>query len=121
MSSTIDITETVEYMRSSFVLTAQRYIMGLLFTLPGVGPIAGTLLKILMKPFLGWILDRLSTWAVMEAFFANTIMRKANQAIEYTDAIKFKKSLPPETSNDEYEKAELEEINKFNNLVLLTN
>lgn len=120
-TDTIDITEVVEQMRSTFVLAAKAYIMGLLLAIPGVGPFAVWFIKVFGGAFINWLLNTLSNWGVMQAFFLNTAMRKASQAIGYTDKVKAKNNLPPTATDEEYEKAELEEIQAFNNLVLVTN
>lgn len=118
---TVDITDLVENMRSVFVQWASTYLWGLLIAVPGLGWIAAPILKVLFGAALKWLLTKLSQSAVMLAFFLNTAIRKASQASDFADAVKHRKSLPTNASEEEYEKAERAQMLAFNRFVRVTN
>ncbi len=118
---TIDITNLVENLRSTFVTLAKNYLMALALAIPGLGWFALWLEKIFLSPLLQWILDKLTLWEVMQAFFLNTAIRKASQAADYVDSINFKNNLPTTATDEEYENAEAAEMHSFYNFVLLVN
>lgn len=118
---TIDITNLVEFIRTTFVSLAKKYIMGLALAIPGVGPFVLWLMNVFLGPLLQWILDKLTTWEVTQAFFINTAIRKASQAADYVDTVNYKNSLPPTVSDEDYAHAEAAEMHSFYNFVVLTN
>jgi hypothetical protein len=85
--------------------------------LPGFSWLGLPILSSLYKGALSWVLNLISNSAVLEAFFLNTAIRKASQASDYISAVDFKKSLPENVSDDDYEKAELKEIDAFKQFV----
>lgn len=117
----IDITMTVEAMKTTFISAALTMIEAAALAIPGVGPVAAWFIRTLGAPALSWALTKLANWTVMEAFFENTILRKGEQANTYVAAVAFKNNLPETATDAEYEKAQLAEIDAFNSFVLLTN
>lgn len=118
---TIDITNAVAAAQSSFVTAAETYLTGLILAVPGLGWLAYPIISALFGSALKWVLNKLSEWAVMQAFFLNTTMRKASQAQDLIDALNAKNNLPPTATDDEYAKAEQAQILAFNNFVVFTN
>lgn len=119
MAQIIDITDTVEKMKTTFILSAQEYLIALALTY--VGPFGAWLVKALVRPFLGWVLGRLVEWPLMQAFFLNTAIRKGSQAVDYVEAVDRKHKLPPTASEVEYANAEMEELRTFRDFVLVSN
>jgi hypothetical protein len=115
----IDLTNVVEKMRSTFVLAAKEYLMGLLMAIPGLGPFAMWFARVLGGRFIDWVLGRLSEWSVMQAFFMNTAIRKGTQAASYVKKVDAKEQLPLTATDEEYEKAERDELAAFDVLVSL--
>jgi len=118
--SSIDITDLVENLRQTFVTAAQTYIMGLILAVPGFGPVAAWFTKVFLGPFLTWVLNKISTWSVMQAFFLNTSLRKSGQAGDYLNAKFYKENLPVDATNEVYAEAEQKEIAAFNEFVCVT-
>lgn len=117
---TIDITDAVEKMRSTFVIAASDFLFAWIAAAPGFGWVLYPILKPLTEIVLKKILETLSTWIVMQAFFFNTAMRKSSQAADFVRAVVAKENLPEDVSDEEFEKAQLNEIEAFNRLVRLT-
>lgn len=118
-TGTIDITNTVDNLKSTFVTWATAYIYGL--EIAAVPALATPIISDLDKALVKEILNLLTSAAIMEAFFLNTAIRKASQAQDYVDAINAKNKLPPTASQDEYAKAEALEVVAFRNFVMLGN
>jgi hypothetical protein len=114
----IDITDAAEKMESTFIKAAHKFLVAQALAIPGVGVIAGWFVKYLLSYFIKWSLKKITRWGVMKAFFINTVRRKSAQAIEYTDAIKFKENLPPGATYEQIKQAEEMELRAFDNLVL---
>lgn len=119
MSPSIDITNLVENLRSSFVTWATAYIYGLEITVPGLEWVALPGLNIIDKAIITAILNLLTKSAVMEAFFLNTAVKKASQAEDYISAVVAKESLPLDASMEDYANAEAREISAFRTFVML--
>lgn len=120
-TGTIDITNVVTNMQSTFITLGSKYLMSLALAVPGVGPILAWFGNALLAPFINWVLTKLTEWTVMQAFFMNTAIRKASQAIDYNDSVKYKLSLPPTATDEEYANAEAAEMHSFYNFVMVTN
>lgn len=120
-TGTIDITDIVDNLKSTFVTWAVGYIYGQEIAVPGLEWVALPIISDLDQAALKAILNFLVESVVMEAFFLNTAIRKASQAQDYVDAITFKKSLPPTASQEIYAKAEAAECLAFRNFVMLSN
>ncbi|RYG93860.1 MAG: hypothetical protein EON58_17480 [Alphaproteobacteria bacterium] len=119
-SGVIDITETVEEARKTFVDYAVAYIFAQAVAVPGLQwlslPIISTMVKFLIERIVG----SLSKSAVMLAFFTNTILRKASQAVDFTDAVKARLALPPTASDEEYRAHEEAQMVAFRRLATVT-
>ena len=118
---TIDITDLVENMRTTFVTWAEKTIYAYVVSQPWGLWVSLPVCTFLFNKLLNKIFNFLSKQAVMMAFFKNTAIRKSSQAKDYISALEAKKKLPPTATDDEYEKAELHEISMFNNFVKLSN
>lgn len=118
---TIDITNIVEALRSSFVTWATAYIFGLEIATPGLEWMALPVISTLDQAVVKEILTLLTKAAVMEAFFMNTAIRKASQAQDYIDAVNAKINLPSTATFEEFTNAEKAEMDAFRNFVRVTN
>lgn len=121
LPGTVDITDVVESSKTTFVVWAVDYVFANMVTVPGLQWLALPLVRALARATVQSLVELLANSAVMEAFFINTAIRKASQAQDYVDAVKFKKSLPDTASGADYENAERAEINAFSNFVRLNN
>lgn len=117
----IDITDLVEKARSTFVIAAKEFIMAQALAIPGLGAFVYWLIRNFLGPILDWALTSLSNWDVMQAFFMNTALRKASEAGDYVKTVNLKDSLPDTATDEEYERAEQNEISAFNAFVRVTN
>ncbi len=113
MSTEIDVTDIVEKARSTFVEWAVLYIFGLEVAIPGMEWVALPIVSTIDKEIIRLILTELSKSAVMGAFFLNTAIRKASEAADYVSAVDAKNSLPDDVSDEDYEKAERDEMAAF--------
>lgn len=121
-TSTIDITDTVEKMRSAFVDWAVAFIYAEELAIPGLGPIiALPIIGDIDRLIIRMIVESLSKHVVMEAFFMNTAIRKAAQAGDFVDAANALGSAPKDISDDEYKKLEQARADAFRNFVMVTN
>lgn len=120
-TGTIDITNVVSSLQSTFVSWAVAYVYGLEIAVPGLEWVALPVISELDEAALKALFNMLAGSAIMVAFFLNTAIRKASQAQDYVDAITTKNNLPPNTSQDDYAKAEQAEMLAFRNFVMLTN
>lgn len=116
--ASIDITDLVEKMRDTFVKAETEVIYAMATAnLPWLGlPIIG----LVFKKVIEWMLTIATRGAVMQAFFANTAIRKSSQAQDYIDAIAAKASVSPTATDEEYKKYEQAEIAAFNEFVRVT-
>jgi hypothetical protein len=120
---TIDITNFVEWMRATFVLSTVTGLLADLVTVPGIGPTIAAIpiFNAVAKKIIEWAVTKVANRAEMTAFFMNTAIRKAWQAGDYTEAVKRKNALPEDVDDETWEKAELLEIQTFSNFVAATN
>lgn len=118
-TDTIDITNLVTSLKTTFINWAVAYIYGLeVAAEPWVGlPIISSIDRMIVKALITYLVNS----AIMEAFFLNTAVRKASQAQDYVDAIAAKAALPPTTSQANYQLAEQAEMTAFRNFVMVTN
>jgi hypothetical protein len=121
MSDTIDITILVENMRSTFVTMALKLIYTQAATVPWLLWINTPIIHSMVDKFLNWVLDAITQWEVMQAFFLNTAIRKSLQSKDYTEAILYKNNLPTNATAEQFKKAEQYEIDTFNNFVRFSN
>lgn len=120
-SGVIDITNIAESLRTSFVSWASAYLFAQILTIPGLSWLRLPLVSTFFKFILNGVLNILTKSAVMEAFFLNTSVRKASQATDYVNAVTLKNNLPQNVSDEDYEKAEQNEMAAFNSFVTLGN
>lgn len=116
----IDITDLVEKARSSFVTWGVAYIFGAEVAIPGLEWVADPIISTIDKELIRIVLNAISSSIVMEAFFLNTVVKKASQAQDYVDAVNAKLNLPPSATEAEVLKAEQNEVAAFRNFVVLT-
>lgn len=119
-SDTIDITDLVEQTRSTFVDWGVDYIFALEISAPGMAWLALPVIKDINLYVLRKLLDALTKSAVMQAFFMNTVMRKATQSKDFTDAIEAINKLPGNVTDEEYAKYEAAKLVAFRHFVSLT-
>lgn len=120
-TGTVDITNVVENLRSSFVTWGVAYVYGIEIATPGLEWVALPVIAELDRAAVKAILDAITKSVVMEAFFLNTAIRKASQAADYVDTVNAKKALAENGSEAEYEAAEKAEMLAFRNFVMVTN
>lgn len=118
---TIDVTNTVEMLRQSFVTWGVAYIYGLEIAIPGMEWVALPILSDIDQFIIKEILNLLTKSVVMEAFFLNTAIKKASQAQDYIDAVTTKNNLPPTATPDEVQNAENFEMLAFRRFVMVGN
>lgn len=120
-TGTIDITNVVDSLKSTFVTWAVAYIYGLEIAIPGLTWVALPVISTMDQEAIRLIIKFLADSVLMEAFFLNTAVRKASQAGDYVKAVAAKKLLPPTTSQEDYAKYEAAECLAFRNFVMLGN
>jgi len=118
---TIDITDTVTKLQSTFVTWAVAYIYGLEIAVPELSWVATPGISQIDQELLKSAITALSNSAIMAAFFLNTVVRKASQAQDYVNVVNTKLNLPPTTSQEDYAKAEAAECAAFRDFVALNN
>lgn len=117
---TVDITNLVSTLQSTFVTWATAYVVAQTIAIPYMTWIALPFVNYIYKSLVGWLLGILSNSTVMMAFFMNTAIKKASQAQDYLDAVNAKNSLPNTVTQAQYKQYEQNEISAFNSLVSLT-
>lgn len=116
----LDVTELANAFQSSFVTAGTDFIYAELLLIPGMQWLSLPIISPLVQAAIHFCLNLLVGWAVMEAFFLETALKKANQAETYLNAVGAKNALPPTASDAEYEKAEQSEMAAFRSLVLVS-
>lgn len=117
---TIDITNVISSLKSSFLTWATGYVLAQELMIPGLQWLGLPIISYLNRALTKSVLNLLVNSTIMEAFFLNTAIKKASQAQDYIDTLNIKNNLPPTASNEEFENAEKREMAAFRNLVLLT-
>lgn len=120
-SGTIDITNVVEKLRSSWVSYMVLFIYGQEIAIPGMEWVALPVISDIDKEVLKIILDIVSKEAVMMGFFVNTAIRKASQAEDFVAAVNAKDALPDSASPEDFSTAEKNQMVAFRNFVMVTN
>jgi len=120
-NDTIDITDLVSNLQTTFVSLAKAFLLGEALAIPGLGPFLTWIINNFFGPILDWVLAKLTAWSVFQSFILNTALRKASEAADYTDSVNYKNSLPPTTSEDDYAHAEAAEAHAFYTFVVLSN
>jgi len=121
-TGTIDITNTVESLKSSFITYATKIIMGAEATVPELAwmvttPIVSSLDEFAIKE----VVTVLANSVIMLAFFENTAIRKASQAEDFVAIVTAKNSLPSTASQEDFDNAEKNQMVAFRNFVMVTN
>jgi hypothetical protein len=120
-SGTIDITGTVESLRSAWVDFMVAFLFGEEIAIPGMEWVAAPIISSIDKEVLKIIMNVVSKDAVMMMFFQNTAVRKASQAVDFNATVKAKNSLPDTASPEEFKNAEQAQMVAFRNFVMLSN
>ena len=120
-SGTIDLTDLVVKMKSSFIRAAIMLVLAQIAANPALSWLNLPFIRSIVERALEWVLKVLVDSTLMQAFFLNTAIRKAGQAVDYINAINAKNALPESVSEEDYEKAERFEIDMFNNFVRVAN
>ncbi len=118
---TVDITNLVEQLRTSFVSWGTKFIITTAGVVPWLSWLNLPVIKEMFEFLLTKILDALSKGLEMQGFFLNTAIRKAGQAKDFVDAVNAKTALPTSATKEEYENAEKLQMAAFGNLVRITN
>lgn len=118
---TIDLTNVVSNLKTTFVSWATSYLVGAETAIPGFEWLAVPVIEEVDKIVTEKILTALVNSVVMEAFFLNTVIRKSSQAQDYIDAMVVKNALPVTATEEEYKNAEASEMSTFRNFVVLSN
>lgn len=118
---TIDITDAVEAMRSTFVIWAENMLETAIVAVPYLGWLAYPVIKIFFGAAIKWCLNKLSKTGVMGAMFLNTALRKPAQAKDFTSVVAYKNSLPKDVSDETYKNAESAQIIAFDRFVRVSN
>lgn len=120
-TDTIDITDLVNNARTTFVVWAVDYVFIQISATPALAwlnlPVISNIARAVVEKIAVWLANS----GVMGAFFLNTIEKKPAQARDYISLVRIKQNLSPDASDEDYAKAEQNEITAFNNFVLLTN
>lgn len=119
-TGSIDITDLVSSMQSTFVTWATNLAFGALIVVPGLSWIGWPVISSIVRSGISFVVGTLANDAVLAAFFFNTAIKKASQAADYSTAVNAKLNLPPTATEAEYAQAEQNEIQAFHNFVLLS-
>lgn len=121
-TGTIDITNVVESVRTSWVTYMVAVLMGAEASIPQLAWMVTTpIIDTIDKDALTLAMNVVSKEAVMMAFFVNTAIKKASQAADLVNAVQAKESLPDTASPEEFASAEKNQILAFSNFVVLDN
>lgn len=120
---TIDITDAADKLESTFEVGASNFLKSELLTLPPPLNLifAFPPVKFLTDKIIEFLIGKLGKWIEMRAFFMNTAARKASQSSDYLNAVHYKLNLPPTATEEEYEKAEQNEMVAFSRFIRFTN
>lgn len=121
--TTIDITDAVEKLRSTFV----DWAVAAAFTeelaaVPELAPfLALPIVSDIDKAAIRAVLDWVTKKTEMQAFFFNTVIRKSAQAQDFIDAVNAVGDLPKDASDATYLQKEKARALAFSNFVRITN
>lgn len=118
-TGTIDITNLVDVMKSTWIQWATSYVVAL--AVAAFAPLGWPILGPIFSFIVGKIVAIIANAIEMESFFINTAVRKASQAVDYINAVNAKNDLPSTATDAEYQAAEQAEMSAFRNFVLITN
>lgn len=119
MIDSIDITDLVEKMRTTFVSIETEAAFVALSSVAGFQWLKLPVISSIAKKMIEVVISGLSKRSVMMAFFTNTAIRKSSQAQDYVDAVNAKENLG-DVTDEIYEQYEIREISAFNNFVRVT-
>lgn len=118
---TIDLTDTVEAVRSSFVSLGTAFLIEGASKVPYLMWLNFPIIKQIFQYSVKYFLGKLSEWTAMQAFFMNTTLRKQGQARDFIAAVAALNALPKTASKEEYANAEKARMVAFRNFVMVTN
>lgn len=118
---TVDLTNVVEAVRSSFVTFAVTFIEGAAATSPATSWLLVPVIRQAFHAGLTWAIGALSKAVEMQAFFLNTTLRKQGQAADFVQAVDALAALPKTASKEEYANAEKLRMDAFRRFVMVTN
>lgn len=118
-SGTVDITNLVSSMQSTFVTWASNLAFAAIIAVPGLSFLGLPIISSILKYALSWVIGKIAADAALEAFFLNTAIKNASNAVDYVDAVNAKNSLPETATDAEYALAEKQEMDAFRNFVVI--
>lgn len=118
---TIDISNLVDNMRETFIKWACEFIFAAAIATPGLGWFALPIISDVVKGAIHWGVSLIANSAYMQVFFLNTSLRKTSQAFDFIDAVAAKNALPPTATEDEYKRAEQNQMESFRRFVCVSN
>jgi hypothetical protein len=116
---TVDITNLVSSMQSTFVTWATNLAFAAIVAVPGLSFLGLPVISSILRYALSWVIGKIAADAALEAFFLNTAVRNASNAQDYVDAINAKNSLSETATDAEYLVAEQNEMAAFHNFVVI--
>lgn len=119
-ADTIDITDTVEKMRLTFVEWGVGFVYGQEIAIPGMEWLALPVVSDIDKAIIRMVIEHLSKSVVMGGFFGNTALRKPAEAMDYVAAVNAVDQLSATATDDEYEKLTRAKMDAFRIAVSVT-
>jgi len=119
MPDELDLTSVVNALGDTFVRWGGDYLYTQAIATPGLSWLALPVVSTVVRWVLDNALRRLSESTQMQAFFLNTAIRKSGEAQDYWNTVLNKIMIPNAASQEEYEKAEQDEMAAFDRLVRL--
>jgi len=118
-SGTVDITNLVNAMQSTFTTWGTNTVFAGLIAVPGLSFLGLPIISSILKAGITWALNYLSNDAILYTFFFNTAIKNASNAADYLTAVNAKNSLPDTATDAEYLEAEQNEMASFKSLVVI--
>lgn len=114
----IDVTALAHSLGETAVLVGTKAALAAVIAVPGLGWIASVpVFTVILNKIITWILKRAEETIERKAMNLGTALQQAHRASRFTAASNKLKSLPPETSEEVYAKAEQDKISAFRELV----
>lgn len=120
-TGTIDLTELTQKALQSFITWGDGFAYADLVALPMFSWLAFPGISVFARFAINWVVSKIANTLMLQAFIANTVIRKAAQASDYIAAYDAKEALPITASDAEYAAAEAAEMLEFKNFVTVTN
>lgn len=115
MSTTVNIDPFVKKAQATFVVWASNIALTLIFT---HAPFLNwPPLNWIIKQIVNWFINKESKTAEKIAFFANSKVRALDQAKDFESKSDKVEGLPDDVSDEDWEKAELEKMAAFSDLM----